>query len=85
MVDGLKDGLGELGFAEAKQYVLEIRDLKGDPTAIEGAARSLEHEKVNLIYALGTSVTAATRRATTGVPIVFTGGSYPVVSGLVES
>ncbi len=85
MVDGLKDGLRELGFAEGKQYVLEIRDLNGDPTAIEGAARSLEHEKVNLIYALGTSVTAATRRATNGVPIVFTGGSDPVVSGLVES
>ena len=31
MVAGLKDGLGELGFAEGKQYVLEIRDVKGDP------------------------------------------------------
>ncbi len=85
MVEGLKDGLKELGFAEGKQYILEIRDVKGDPKAVEGAARSLEQQKVNLIYALGTSVTTATKRATTEVPIVFTGGSDPVVSGLVAS
>jgi putative tryptophan/tyrosine transport system substrate-binding protein len=85
MVDGLKDGLKELGFAEGKQYVLEIRDVKGDPRAIEGAARSLEHEKVNLIYALGTSVSIATKRATTEIPIVFACGNDPVAVGLIES
>jgi putative ABC transport system substrate-binding protein len=85
VVDGLKDGLRELGFAEGKQYVLEIRDLKGDPRAIEEAARSLEHEKVNLIYALGTSVSTVVKRATTEVPIVFDAGTDPVAAGLIES
>jgi putative ABC transport system substrate-binding protein len=84
-VDGLKDGLRELGFAEGKQYVLEIRDLKGDRKAAEAAARSLEREKVDLIYTLSASVTTAVKRATTEVPIVFTGGTDPVVSGLIES
>jgi ABC-type uncharacterized transport system substrate-binding protein len=56
LVDGLKEGLKELGFEEGKQYVLEIRDVKGDPKAIEAAARSLARENVNLIYALGSSV-----------------------------
>ena len=41
-VDGLKDGLKELGFQEGKRYVLEMRDLKGDRKAIEVAARGLE-------------------------------------------
>src|SRR5258708_38842396 len=50
-VDGLKDGLQELGFVEGKQYILAIHDVKGDPNAIEGAAKSLEREKVDLIYA----------------------------------
>jgi putative ABC transport system substrate-binding protein len=84
-VDGLKDGLRDLGFAEGKQYILAIHDVKGDPKAIEGAAKSLEKEKVDLIYTVGTSVTTAVKRATTAVPIVFAAGSDPVVSGLVES
>jgi ABC-type uncharacterized transport system substrate-binding protein len=70
VVDGLKDGLKELGFAEGKQYVLEIRDLK-DRKAAEEAGRSLEREKVDLIYALSTSVTTVVRQATVEVPIVF--------------
>jgi putative tryptophan/tyrosine transport system substrate-binding protein len=85
MIDGLKDGLKELGFAEGKQYVLEIRDVKGDPKALEGAATSLEQQKVDLIYALGTSVATAVKHATTEVPIVFNAGNDPVASGLIES
>ena len=84
-VDGLKDALRELGFAEGKHYVLEIRDLKGDRKAAEEAARSLEREKVNLIYVLSTSPATVVKRATLEVPIVFAVGSDPVVSGLVES
>jgi ABC-type uncharacterized transport system substrate-binding protein len=29
-IDGLKDGLRELGYETGKHYILEIRDLKGD-------------------------------------------------------
>ena len=43
-VDGLKDGLKELGFGEGQQYALEIRDLKGDRKAAEAAAKSLRRE-----------------------------------------
>ena len=85
MIDGLKDGLKELGFEEGRQYVLHIRDVKGDPKALEPAARTLEQEKVDLIYSLSTSITLAVRRATTSVPIVFYAGTDPVVVGLVKS
>jgi putative ABC transport system substrate-binding protein len=74
-VDGLRDGLRELGLEEGKQYVLSVRDTKGDPKAVEVAARSLEGEKVDLIVALTTSVTLGVTRATTRVPIVFYVGS----------
>ena len=84
-VDGLKEGLRDLGLAEGTHYVLETRDLKGDRKAAESAARSLEREKVDLIYTVATSVTTAVKRATTEVPIVFAVGSDPVVAGLVES
>ncbi len=85
MVDGLKDGLKEMGFTEGKHYVLEIHDLKGDRRAAEGAARNLEQAKVDLIYTVATSVTTAVKGATTKVPVVFVVGEDPVVAGLVES
>jgi len=84
-VDGLKEGLKQLGFAEGSHYILEIRDLKGDRKAAEAVARSLEREKVDLIYTGASSVTIAVKRATTRVPIVFAVGSDPVADGLVDS
>src|SRR5207248_8393416 len=35
MVDGLRDGLKELGFVEGKQFLLEIRDTRGDLEAVD--------------------------------------------------
>jgi putative ABC transport system substrate-binding protein len=85
MIDGLKGGLKDLGFEEGTQYILLIRDVKGNPKALEETARALEQEKVDLIYSLATSVTLAVKRATTSVPIVFYAGTDPVVVGLVTS
>jgi putative ABC transport system substrate-binding protein len=85
MIDGLRDGLKELGFEEGRQYILHIRDVKGDPKALEEAARALERENVDLIWSLATSVTLAVKRATASVPIVFYAGTDPVVVRLVQS
>jgi putative tryptophan/tyrosine transport system substrate-binding protein len=84
-VDGLRDGLKALGFEEGNQFVFHLRDTKGDLKSVDAAARSLEAEKVDLIYSLATSVTIAVKRATKSVPIVFYAGTDPVAFGLVES
>jgi putative tryptophan/tyrosine transport system substrate-binding protein len=84
-IDGMRDGLKELGFEEGTQYILHIRDVKGDPTALEETARALEREKVDLIWSLATSVTLPVKRATASVPIVFYAGTDPVAVGLVQS
>jgi putative ABC transport system substrate-binding protein len=84
-IDGLRQGMKELGYEEGKQYVLDVRDSKGDLKAVEEAARSLEREKVRLIYAVTSSVVTAAKKATAEVPIVFNVGSDPVAGGLVES
>ncbi len=84
-IDGLRDGLRELGLEEGKQFVFHVRDTKGDLKSVEAAARSLEEQKVDLIYTLGTSVTLAAKRATKSVPIVFYVGTDPVAVGLAES
>jgi len=85
IVDGLRVGLRELGLEEGKQFVLSIRDWKGDAKMAEEAARKFEQEKVNLIYATSTNSTVAARRATAEIPIVFSAGTDPVVVGLVDS
>jgi putative tryptophan/tyrosine transport system substrate-binding protein len=85
IIDGLRFGLTKLGLEEGKQYVLEIRDTKGDLKAAEDAARNFEQEKVNLIYTTASSVTIPAKRATADIPIVFCVGADPVVVGLVES
>ena len=72
-VNGLRDGLRELGLEEGRQLVLDIRDTKSNLKEVEAAARSLEAQKVDVIYAVGTSTTLAVKRATTRVPIVFCG------------
>ena len=84
-IDGLRVGLRQLGFEEGKQFILAIRDWKGDVKAAEEAARNLEQDKVNLIYTTSTNSTIAARRATTDIPIVFCAGADPVVLGLVDS
>jgi putative ABC transport system substrate-binding protein len=85
VIDGLRQGLKQLGLVEGKHFVLEIRDTQGDLKRVEDAARSLERQNVSLIYSVATSVTLATKRATQGVPIVFFAGTNPVPLGLVES
>jgi len=84
-IDGMRDGLRELGLEEGKHIVFIVRDTKGDLKAVETEAKRLEQDKVDLIFAVATSVTAATRRATKSVPIVFYAGTDPVALGLVES
>jgi putative ABC transport system substrate-binding protein len=85
VIDGLRVGLRDLGLEEGKQFILAIRDTKGDAKAAEEAARNFERDKVDLLYAVTTSVTIVARRATADIPIVFLAGLDPVVSGLVDS
>jgi len=85
VIDGLRDGLRKLGLDEGKHFVLQIRDMKGDLKAVEGAAKNLVQEKVNLLYTVASSVTWAAKGVTTDIPIVFCVGADPVGQGLVDS
>jgi len=85
VVDGLRQGLQELGLEEGKHFTLDIRKTTGDPKSAEEAARDLERGTVDLIYTVTSQVTVAARRATARTPIVFYVGADPVALGLVES
>ena len=84
-LNGMRDGLKELGLEEGKHYTLVLNDIKGDATVTEQAAKAFEKDHVNLIYALTTPVITRAKSATTGVPIVFAIGSDPVTGKLVDS
>lgn len=85
IVEGLRVGLKELALQEGRDLALELRDAKGEITAIEEIARRFERERVRLIYCAPTSTAAAVKRATTDVPVVFCVGTDPVAVGLIDS
>ena len=85
LVDGLRDGLRELGMQEGRDFVLEVREAGGDLKTVEDVAQRLEREKVDVLYTGATSVTRAAKRATHETPIVFYAGTDPVSAGLVDS
>src|SRR5262249_41048537 len=84
VVDGLREGLHDLGLEEGKHFVLDIRETDGVKAAGD-AAKDLERPKVDLIYTVTTQVTVEAKRATRQTPIVFYVGTDPAAAGLVES
>ena len=48
VVDGLRDGLKQLGYEEGKHFLLEIRDTKGDPKARRGGREEFRTGKSQL-------------------------------------
>ena len=84
-LDGFRAGLKELGFEEGRQYTLLIRDVKGNLGAVAETARNLEQEKVDLIFAMATSVSLAVGQGTAKVPVVFSAGGDVIGSGLIAS
>ena len=83
IVEGLRDGLRELGLAEGKQFVLDVRDTRGDLKAVD-AAKILNSRKSTWIYTAATSVSLAAKRVTKNTPIIFVAGTNPVTVKLVE-
>jgi putative tryptophan/tyrosine transport system substrate-binding protein len=85
VVEGLRNGLKELGYEDGKQVRLEIRDTKGDLNAVKEAAQTFERDKVNLIYVVGTSAAVAVKESTSDTPIVFAVAGDPTNNGLIQS
>lgn len=85
VIQGLRDGLREVGLEEHKHFVLDIRDTRGNLSAVEETAKDLARARVDLLYTVPASVSLAAKRATVDLAIVFCAGTDPVGLGLVES
>jgi putative ABC transport system substrate-binding protein len=82
-VEGLREGLRDLGYLEGQTIHIEYR-YADRPERLPELAAELVGLKVDVILAPGTAVTRAVQRATTTIPVVSTSGT-PVESGFATS
>jgi putative ABC transport system substrate-binding protein len=83
-VDGLRQGLRELGYVEGQHIVIEF-GLAPSADELPAAAARLVQLKVDVILASGTPPVPAARNATRTIPIVFVASIDPVATGVVAS
>ena len=83
--DAFVQGMGELGYVEGKNLLIEWRFADGKFERLPELAAELVALKVEIIVSHATQGTQAAQRATSTIPIVFPAVSDPVGSGFVAS
>jgi putative tryptophan/tyrosine transport system substrate-binding protein len=77
--------MGELGYVEGRNLVIEWRFADGEYERLPGMAAEVVKLSVDVILALGPPGAIAAQKATTTIPIVFVVSTDPVGAGLVKS
>lgn len=83
-IEALRAGLGDLGYVEGRDLVLEFR-WPGTAEQMHEAAAELVRMKVDIILASSSAEVEPARRATHTIPIVFVTHADPVGLGHVSS
>jgi putative ABC transport system substrate-binding protein len=81
---GLRRGLRELGYVEGKNITIEYRSAEGKLDRLPALAAELVRLKVDVIVTNGTPAATAAKNATKTIPIIISGGTDPVATGLVQ-
>ena len=81
-LDGLRQGLRELGYVEGRDIAIELK-LPARAALVAEAAAELVHLRVDVIVASGTPSVLPARDAAGSIPVVFVAAIDPVATGLV--
>jgi putative ABC transport system substrate-binding protein len=81
-----RQGLGETGYIEGQNVMIEYRRGDGDVTRLPALAADLVARKVDVIVTQGADASSlAAKNATSTIPILFHTANDPVATGLVTS
>jgi putative ABC transport system substrate-binding protein len=83
--EAFQKGLGELGYVEGKNIVIEWRSANGQLDRLPALAAELVRLKLDIIVSTGPTVTRAAKEATSTIPIVMAFDTNPVDNGFVSS
>ena len=80
-----RQAMGELGYVEGKNLVIEWRFADGKNERLPDLATELVHANVEVILSASTPTTHALQKATRTIPIVMTTIGDPIGRGFVKS
>ena len=81
-LEGLRDGLRDLGYVEGKTHLFVYRFAQGNAERFPALASELVNLPVDLIVSWGTPASLAAHKATDTIPIVMSAGD-PIGAGIV--
>src|SRR5215813_8038098 len=84
-IEGLRQGLRDLGYVEGKNIIIEYRYADEKLDRLPELAAELVQLKVDIIVSGGDIVTRVVKEATSTIPIVMLYDNDPIGSGLIAS
>ena len=83
-IEGFRQGLAEIGYAEGRSIALEMRTAERKFERLSDLAAELVRLKVDVIFAPSTNAALSAKQAKGAPPIVFASSGDMIGSGLIE-